>query len=100
MGIRGMLLKTHMHEFSLIKDLINKITSLAYEQHASKVLGVTVKLGALSHISPDHFREHFNHATRGTVAEEARLNINILNDMNDPTAQEVLLENIEVVENS
>lgn len=86
-----------MHELSLIKDLIRKISTIAHEQHASKVLSVTVKLGALSHISPDHFREHFNHATRGTVAEEARLNINIVNNMNDPTAQEVLLENIEVV---
>jgi len=89
-----------MHEFSLIKDLIQKIISIAHEQRASKVVAVTVKLGALSCISPGHFREHFNHATRGTVAEEARLNINIVNDMNDPTAQEVLLENIEVVENS
>jgi hydrogenase nickel incorporation protein HypA/HybF len=89
-----------MHEFSLIKDLIRKIISIAHEQRASKVVAVTVKLGALSHISPDHFREHFNHATRGTVAEEARLNINIVNDMNDPRSQEVLLENIEVVENS
>jgi hydrogenase nickel incorporation protein HypA/HybF len=89
-----------MHEFSLIKDIINKITTIAREQHASKVLSVTVKLGVLSHISPDHFREHFNHATRGTVAEEARLNLNIVNDMNDPRSQEVLLENIEVVENS
>ena len=88
-----------MHEFSLIKDLIRKIISIAHEQRASKVVAVTVKLGALSHISPDHFREHFNHATRGTVAEEARLNINIVNNMNDPTVQEVLLENIEVVEN-
>ncbi len=86
-----------MHEFSLINDLIRKITTIAREQHASKIISVTVKLGALSHISPYHFREHFNHATRGTVAEWAQLHIEIMNDMNDPTAQEVLLENIEVV---
>jgi hydrogenase nickel incorporation protein HypA/HybF len=89
-----------MHEFSLIKDLIRKISTIAHEQHASKVLSVTVKLGALSHISPDHFREHFNHATRGTAAEGAELHIEIVNDINDPTAQEVLLENIEVVGDS
>jgi len=58
-----------MHEFSLIKDLIHKITKIAHEQHASKVLSVTVKLGALSHISPDHFREHFIHASHGTITE-------------------------------
>ncbi|GAN35237.1 MAG: hydrogenase nickel insertion protein [Candidatus Brocadia sinica] len=86
-----------MHEFSLVKDLIRKITSLAYEQRASRVTGVTVKLGALSHISPDHFREHFIHASRGTVAEGSRLHLEVLTDVTDPQSQEVLLENIEVV---
>ncbi len=68
----------YMHEFSIINDLIHKITTIAHEQHASKVLSVTVKLGALSHMSPDHFREHFNHATRGTVAEGAQLHIELM----------------------
>lgn len=85
-----------MHELSLIKDLIQKIISIAHEQRASKVVAVTVKLGALSHISPDHFREHFNHATRGTVAEEARLNIKVIKNVKDPLSQEVHLESIEV----
>lgn len=89
-----------MHEFSLIKDLIQKIISIAHEQRASKVVAVTVKLGALSHISPDHFREHFIHASHGTIAEGAQLHIEILNNTDDPLAQEVLLENIEVIENS
>jgi len=85
-----------MHEFSLIKDLIHKITTIAHEQHASKVLSVTVKLGALSHISQDHFRDHFIHASHGTVAEGAQININIMTDTTDPLSQEVLLESIEV----
>ena len=70
MSIRGKLRSIkNMHEFSLIKDLIHKITKIAHEQHASKVLSVTVKIGALSHISPDHFREHFIHASHGTITE-------------------------------
>ena len=87
-----------MHEFFLVKDLICRISSIALAQRASKVIGVTVKLGALSHISPDHFREHFVHATRGTVAEGARLNIEVMTNATDPRSQEVLLESIEVVE--
>src|SRR3990172_4588295 len=87
-----------MHEFSLIKDLIHKITTIAREQHASKVISVTVKLGALSHISPDHFREHFIHASHGTISEGARLNIEFMNDITDPQSQEVLIKNIEVVD--
>ena len=87
-----------MHEFSLMANIICKISSFALEQRASKVVGVTVKLGALSHISPDHLREHFVQATRGTVAEGARLNIKVMTDMTDPQSQEVLLESIEVEE--
>ena len=87
-----------MHEFSLIKDLIRKISSIALEQHASKVIGVTIKLGVLSHISPDHFREHFIHASHGTIAEGARLNIEFMTDVTDPQSQDVLIQNIEVVD--
>ena len=85
-----------MHEFSLIKDLIHKITTIAHEQHASKVLSVTVKLGALSHISPDHFREHFVHASQGTITEGAQINIEILSDTNEQLSQEVVIDNIEI----
>ncbi len=87
-----------MHEFSLIKDLIQKIISIAHEQRASKVVAVTVKLGALSHISPEHFREHFVHASLGTISEGARLNIEFMTDVTDPQSQDVLIENIEVVD--
>ena len=87
-----------MHEFSLIKDLIQKIISIAHEQRASKVVAVTVKLGALSHISPDHFREHFVHASLGTISEGARLNIEFMTDVTDPQSQEILIENIEIVD--
>lgn len=87
-----------MHEFSLIKDLIHKIITIAREQDASKVHGVTVRIGALSHISPEHFQEHFVHASHGTVAEGAQLTIKVMPDITDPQSQEVMLENIEVVD--
>jgi len=87
-----------MHEFSLINDLIHKITTIAHEQHAGKVLSVTVKLGALSHISPDHFHEHFVHASQGTIAEGARLNIELMTDITAPQSLDVLIENIEIVD--
>ena len=87
-----------MHEFSIIKDLIHKIITIAREQKAKKVVGVTVKLGALSHISPDHFHEHFVHASQGTIAEGARLNIIAMTNSTNPRSLEVVLENIEVAE--
>lgn len=86
-----------MHEFSLMKSLIDTLSSIAREEHASKIISLTVKLGALSHISPDHFREHFIHASRGTVAEGARLTIEVMTDTTHPQSQDVLLENIEIM---
>ncbi|HHT9111132.1 MAG TPA: hydrogenase maturation nickel metallochaperone HypA/HybF, partial [Candidatus Brocadiaceae bacterium] len=81
-----------MHEFSLVTHLIRKVSSLALEQGVTRVSGLTVRLGALSHISSDHFREHFNLASQGTIAEGAQLTINIMHDENDPKSQEVVFE--------
>ena len=55
-----------------------------------------VRLGALSHITADHFREHFEHAIRETVAKDAKLDVVENKDEKDPQAQEIILESIEV----
>jgi hydrogenase nickel incorporation protein HypA/HybF len=85
-----------MHEFSLMKDLMQKITSLARENDARKVVRVRVRLGALCHISAQHFGEHFREAATGTVAEGARLDIVESRDEADPLAQDILLESVDV----
>ncbi len=85
-----------MHEFHLMAGLMRKIESIAREHHTKKVTRIKVKLGAFSHISPEHFREHFTFASRGTLAEGSVLEIEACNDPEDPHAQEILLENVEV----
>ena len=87
-----------MHEFSLLKDLLQKIDSIAQKNGSDQVVGVRVKLGALAHISPSHLREHFDQAVVGTVAEGARLDIEELKDERDPHAQDIILDSIEVAE--
>lgn len=87
-----------MHEASVIEDLMRKVEAVASEQSARKVLSVSVKLGALSHMSPNHFREHFSVASQGTLAEGAKLNIEVLSDTRDLRAQEILLESVEIAE--
>jgi len=87
-----------MHEHSLMKDLLNKIGQLARENNARKVTEVKVRLGALSHISADHFRDHFTESTRGTVAEQADLVIEQLTDESDPRAQDIVLDSIKIGE--
>ena len=85
-----------MHEFSLMKDLMRKIASVAREQDARRVVSVKVTLGALCHISAQHLSEHFVEAASGTVAEGARLDIEESKDKTDPRALDVLLESVEV----
>ena len=87
-----------MHEYSLLADLMRKINNIAAEQQAEKVTVVKVKLGALAHISADHFREHFEHSAKDTVADGADLQIEVLTDTNDPNAQQIILDSVEVIE--
>jgi hydrogenase nickel incorporation protein HypA/HybF len=85
-----------MHEFSLINDLMRKIDTVAREQNAKRVTAAKVRLGALAHISADHFREHFEESARGTIADGAKLQVETLTDENDPQAQDIVLESLEV----
>ena len=87
-----------MHEASLIADLLHQIMVIMRQQGTGRVVGVTVKLGALSHISPAHLREHFVQGARGTIAEGAQLTIEIGHDPGDPRAQDVVLACLEVEE--
>ena len=87
-----------MHEQSLMTDLMNKISAIGQKSEAKSIVGVKVKLGALAHISADHFREHFVLAAKGSLAEEAQLDIEVSTDLNDPQAQEILLDSVEIEE--
>ena len=62
-----------MHEAGLIRNLVEKIQTIVTQEQAQSVTHVRVWLGALSHISADHFREHFEAETGGTIAAGDRL---------------------------
>jgi hydrogenase nickel incorporation protein HypA/HybF len=86
------------HELSLLSDLMGKICAVSAENGHKPVVGVTLKLGALTPISPDHLREHFEQAARHTVAAAARLTIKPSSDLNDPQAQDIRLLEVELAE--
>ncbi|MBW1916928.1 MAG: hydrogenase maturation nickel metallochaperone HypA [Deltaproteobacteria bacterium] len=85
-----------MHELSLLDDLLGKIEALVQEHQAQRVLALTLRIGCLAHISPEHLRHHFLLAAPGTVVEGARLEIKVLNDLTHPQAQEIVLEAVEL----
>jgi len=85
-----------MHEANLMSDLMRRILEVAAGERAQRVTSVSVWLGALCHISADHFAEHFERASSGTIADGARLDTIVSHDERDPNAQSILLESVEV----
>jgi hydrogenase nickel incorporation protein HypA/HybF len=85
-----------MHEQALMKDVMREIEEVALAGGAVRVTRIGVRLGALSHFSPEHFREHFVDASRDTIAEGAEVDAVVEQDIADPRAGDVVLERIEV----
>jgi hydrogenase nickel incorporation protein HypA/HybF len=85
-----------MHEHALMADLMRQILKTAEAEKAQSVIAVSVWLGALSHMSPGHFAEHFERAAAGTIAEGAAIKAAISTDIHDAHAADVLLNGIEV----
>jgi hydrogenase nickel incorporation protein HypA/HybF len=74
-----------------MRDLMARLLALADDEHASRVTRVDVRLGALSHFTPEHFREHFADSSRGTLAEGA-----VVNAVLSGNSADVLLESVEL----
>jgi hydrogenase nickel incorporation protein HypA/HybF len=75
-----------------MRDVIRRVEDVASAEGASRVTRVSVRLGRLSHFTADHFREHFEDASRGTVAEGALVDAVVESDATD----RVLIEAVEV----
>jgi len=84
-----------MHERALLADLVREIESVAAREHARAVTGVRVRIGPMSHMTPEHFVEHFVDATLGTIAEGARCEVEQI-DPHDPLAQSIVLESVDL----
>jgi hydrogenase nickel incorporation protein HypA/HybF len=85
-----------MHEASLMKNLMARIDEVAKAENAKRVTGISVWLGALSHMSAAHFAEHFEESSAGTLAEGAKIETTVSTDIHDPKAQEIVLTDVTV----
>ena len=85
-----------MHEASLMKNLMRRLDEIASAENAKRITGVSVWLGALSHMSASHFAEHFEESSVGTIAEGAKLDVTVSDDPKDPNAQEILVRSVTV----
>ena len=87
-----------MHETALVRDVVRRIEDVARAAGARRVMGAKVWLGALSHLSAEHFREHFAIEAEGSIAASANLSIELSGDLDDPLAQHVRLESVDLDE--
>ena len=85
-----------MHEHALMTDLMREILKRAAAEKASAVTAVSVWLGSFSHMTPQHFAEHFEDAAVGTIAAGATITATSSTDIHHPHANGVLLEGIEI----
>jgi hydrogenase nickel incorporation protein HypA/HybF len=85
-----------MHEASLMANLMRRIHEVAKAERARRVVGVSVWVGGLSHMSAEHLAEHFAQAAAGTLAEGARLDVAVSDDTRHADAQDIVLQSIEV----
>ena len=85
-----------MHERALMRDVMRKVEEVGRAQGAERVTRIEVSLGALSHFTPDHFREHFADASSGTIAEGAEVAATVDGDPTAAGARDVVLLSIEI----
>ena len=85
-----------MHEQALMDELMRQIADVAATEGASSVVGIRVWCGALSHFTSEHFREHFEQASAGTLAEGAEVEVEVSEDITHPDASGIRLESVEV----
>lgn len=65
-----------MHELAVTESLLATVIQFAEENQASKVTDITLSIGALSSIIDDSVQFYWNHISKNTIAEEAKLHFN------------------------
>ena len=64
-----------MHELAITEGIIEAAVPEAERQGAKKILEIRLKIGELSGVLPECIQEYFNIASKGTIAEGARLKV-------------------------
>jgi len=89
-----------MHESGMIDELVTTALAWSAASPIRRIRSITVEVGALSPCNPEHLREHFVEACKGTWAEGASLIVIPKNDITDQHAQDVTMVNLTVDEPS
>lgn len=64
-----------MHELAAVKSVHDIVLKHAHKASANQVLSVNLEIGALSDLQDEWIHRYFDHLSRGTIAEGARVKI-------------------------
>ncbi len=64
-----------MHELSIATDLVNTALKTAQDNHAKKVLGITIEAGELAMVNTEQLEFMFNILTEENMLKGAKLKI-------------------------
>jgi hydrogenase nickel incorporation protein HypA/HybF len=67
-----------MHELSITQAILDTALLYAEQAHAKTIRALDLRVGALSGIVPDSLRFYFDLINKGTLAEDARLEIELV----------------------
>lgn len=81
-----------MHELSLVNNLLNRLDDIIRKNNAKRLVSVRIRVGALSHISPKHLKEHL---MLSDILKNAIVEVIQREDI-DNNAQDIILESVEL----
>jgi hydrogenase nickel incorporation protein HypA/HybF len=67
-----------MHEFAITESLLNQVLAEAQKQHATQVNTIKLRVGEGRSIVPDCVQFYFETLSKGTLAERARLEFELV----------------------
>jgi len=85
-----------MHEAAVMQDLMAELGRVAAGAGGARIRTVRVWLGALSHFTPGHFREHFETEAAGGPAAGAAILCECSDDIVHDDAGGVRLLSVEI----
>ena len=85
-----------MHELTLVTSLCARAEAAAHQAGAEQVTALSIRLGALTHLSPELLRDHLARASAGSILEGARVDVTVGTDPSAPGAQDIELLNLQV----
>ncbi|MEQ8507864.1 MAG: hypothetical protein RIF37_18015 [Rhodospirillaceae bacterium] len=81
-----------------MRSLLRQIEAVSEQNGGVQISQVAVWLGALSQMSADHFRDHYNQCALGTCAAGADIRIEVSEDASHPDALHVILKSVEITD--